>query len=95
MAEYSGDWLNSFIGEKLDFSRSTLKYKLLKNGIMDRQAFVTRKSGSDELCKSVVNNDLAVVTIQFGAPELQTIVKSKRTTFSEQLATLGKVIKIL
>ena len=41
-------------------------------------------------CKSMIETDIAVVTVQIDSPVMTTYIKARRTSFAEQLANLGK-----
>ncbi len=43
----------------------------------------------DLLCRSVLEGDLAMVTVKLGSPTLVTSVRARKTTFAEKLATFG------
>ncbi len=45
-----------------------------------------------ELCRLVLESDLAMVTVKLGSPTLVTSVRTRRTTFAEKLATFGGTV---
>ena len=48
------------------------------------------KGLADEICKSVFENDIALLTLEMAEPRMMQVQKDKRVTFETMIGTIGK-----
>ena len=78
-----------YIDSKMNKYQFPLMYSWLQKGHSRVQDGTYSKMRQTN-CEEIVDTNLAVVTIQIDTPVLTTMVKSRKTSFSEQLANLGR-----
>ena len=79
-------WFHKLYMADLSYTVTTARLPPGKYGIS--------KGLEDEICKSVFENDIALLTLEMAEPRMQ-VQKDKRVTFESMVGTIGMHLKPL